>query len=239
MKPVPYSSAMLIQHEWLSTAEAAERLGMSMPRIYQLLQQQRVKGTFHIGRGSWVIPVPIEIEPRAKGPKGIWDVAPSPQGQLREEEVIRWLPPQGQVREEEARRWLLQAQNDLESATYSMGGGFHAQSCFMAQQSAEKALKALVYMAGARHLPGHSVRELLDGLLESHPRLERQQEAASRLDQYYTPRYPNSLPGVHHAPFQHFTHGQAQEAVQGAAEILAEVSELVVSRGDGVVRREL
>ena len=132
--------------------------------------------------------------------------------------------------EEEAKRWLLQAENDLESARFSMGGSFYAQACFMAQQSAEKALKALVYLGGARFVLGHSVGELLEGLLERYPQLERYRETASRLDQYYiTPRYPNALPGIGLAPFQAFKQGQAQEAVDSTDSILSEVQQLIKS----------
>lgn len=106
--------------------------------------------------------------------------------------------------------------------------GFFAQACFMAQQAAEKALKALVYLQGARRVLGHSVRELLDGLLERYPHLEPFREVASRLDLYYiTPRYPNSLPGVSLAPAQVFTQGQAREAVDWAAGILDEVRQQI------------
>jgi HEPN domain-containing protein len=131
---------------------------------------------------------------------------------------------------EEAQRWLLQANNDLESARFTMGGGFHAQACFMAQQSAEKGLKALVYRQGARYARGHSIRGLLEGLLEPYPQLEQYREMASRLDQYYiTPRYPNALPEGGLAPFQVFTQGQAREALDGADGILREVRQLLES----------
>ncbi len=132
--------------------------------------------------------------------------------------------------EDEAKRWLLQAGNDLESARFTMGGSFYAQTCFMAQQSAEKALKALGYLQGRRYVLGHSIRGLLEGLLEHYPQLEQYREVASRLDQYYiTPRYPNALPGGGLAPFQVFTQGQAQEAVDCADGILREVGQLIRS----------
>jgi len=131
---------------------------------------------------------------------------------------------------EEAQRWLLQANNDLEFARFSLEGCFYSQTCFIAQQAAEKALKALAYLQGARYVRGHSIRELLEGLLERYPQLERHREIANRLDQYYiTPRYPNALPGVTLAPFQVFTQGQAQEALDGADGILREVRQLLES----------
>ena len=129
---------------------------------------------------------------------------------------------------EEATRWLLQAENDMEAARFSTGGGFHAQACFMAQQSSEKALKALLYLRGDRYVLGHSTRELLERLAQDYPKLAEYRDIASRLDQYYiTPRYPNAHPGVALAPFQVFTQGQAQEAGEWAKDILAEVRRLV------------
>lgn len=131
---------------------------------------------------------------------------------------------------EEAQRWLLQADNDLDAARSIMGLGFYAQACFLAQQAAEKGLKALVYRQGARYVLGHSIRGLLEQLLEQYPALERSRELASRLDQYYiTSRYPNALPEGGLAPFQVFTQGQAQEALDGAEGILREVRQLLES----------
>ena len=96
----------------------------------------------------------------------------------------------------EAQRWLRQAEDDLGAGEVLRDGGFHAQACFMSQQAAEIALKALHYLGGARHVLGHSVVELLAGLVEKHPELGSMTEVASRLDQYYVPtRYPNALPG--------------------------------------------
>ena len=55
----------------------------------------------------------------------------------------------------EAERWLFHAERDLGFGKLALEiGGFYAQVCFMAQQSAEKALKALLYLRGARLVPG-------------------------------------------------------------------------------------
>jgi HEPN domain-containing protein len=42
----------------------------------------------------------------------------------------------------EARRWLLQAEQDLDDAEFNLKGRRYNVACFLAQQSAEKALKA-------------------------------------------------------------------------------------------------
>ena len=45
--------------------------------------------------------------------------------------------------------WLDQAHNDLAMAELAAANGFHAQACFFASQSAEKALKSLLIELGA------------------------------------------------------------------------------------------
>jgi len=57
----------------------------------------------------------------------------------------------------EGRRWLDQAENDLTFARYALQGEFFHQVCFVAQQCAEKALKALHYHEGARTVLGRRV----------------------------------------------------------------------------------
>jgi len=42
----------------------------------------------------------------------------------------------------EAQRWLKQALHDRDAARLNREHGFHEHACFLAQQSAEKALKA-------------------------------------------------------------------------------------------------
>ncbi len=91
----------------------------------------------------------------------------------------------------------------------------------MCQQAAEKALKALHYLGGARVVLGHSVVELLAPLVAVHPGLGELREGAQQLDQYYIPtRYPNGLPGG--VPAEVFTRRQAEEAVGLACRFLAQ-----------------
>ncbi len=115
----------------------------------------------------------------------------------------------------EAERWLVQARSDLGFAEVGAREGYHAQTCFMCQQAAEKALKALHYLGGERLVIGHSLLELLRALLTRHPALADLEEAARRLDQYYVPtRYPNGLPGG--TPADVFSKAQAAEALAQA-----------------------
>ena len=128
--------------------------------------------------------------------------------------------------EEEARRWLRQAANDLESARLLLREGYFAQTCFMAQQVSEKALKALAYHRGDRFVMGHSLVELVSLLKATYPSVGRFQEAAQLLDQYYVPtRYPNALPGS--APFEVYTGAQAEDAVNAAGDAVRTAQAIV------------
>lgn len=117
--------------------------------------------------------------------------------------------------EAEARRWLLQAENDLAFAQLAVREQFFAQACFVAQQTGEKALKAIAYGLGDRLVLGHSLVDLVQRLGGRVPKLKALRELAGVLDQYYVPtRYPNGLPGG--VPFEAFGGAQAEAAVEAA-----------------------
>lgn len=121
---------------------------------------------------------------------------------------------------EEARRWLAQAENDLAFTEHSLRGGFHAQACFYAQQSAEKAAKAVHYLRGARAVIGHSVDGLLAALEAEGLAVKELRPLATLLDLHYIPtRYPNGLPG--NVPFQVYNAAQAGEALVAARRLVA------------------
>jgi HEPN domain-containing protein len=120
----------------------------------------------------------------------------------------------------EALRWLRQAENDLAFARLALREGFAAQTCFVCQQTAEKALKAMAYDAGERLVFGHSLVELVEHLHGRVQALSALREAAGLLDQYYiATRYPNGLAGG--VPFEAFSRRQAEEAVEHAAAFVA------------------
>jgi HEPN domain-containing protein len=118
--------------------------------------------------------------------------------------------------------WLRQADNDLEWARHSLTGGFCAQTCFVAQQAGEKALKALCFFKGFDVVKTHSLYQIVQVLEEDGPL----KECARELDLYYiSGRYPDAFPGG--APFEILTQGQAEQALRAAREIFRIVSERV------------
>ncbi len=120
----------------------------------------------------------------------------------------------------EARRWWEQALDDLAFVRWVQEEGrFFDKGCFMAQQAAEKAIKACHYARGERFVPGHSTYELYEALGASEAGLSNLAEACRRLDRFYIPtRYPNGLPGG--VPAGIFTAGDLDQAVRDAATVL-------------------
>ena len=115
----------------------------------------------------------------------------------------------------EAERWRRQAANDLDFARVALRERFYAQACFVAQQAAEKAVKAVAYGLGERTVIGHSLVTLILRYGDRAPELRDLRELAGILDQYYVPtRYPNGLAGG--VPFEAFGESQAAAAVDGA-----------------------
>lgn len=92
----------------------------------------------------------------------------------------------------EAQRWMMQAEKDLRSARNSLASEDFEWACFQAQQSAEKALKVVLYGRGKRRIITHSVFELLREIDD--PSLLSFRRDAKSLDSVYiSTRYPDSI----------------------------------------------
>ena len=89
-----------------------------------------------------------------------------------------------------ARDWLRQAENELLWAQDSTKGKFWAQTCFVSQQVAGKAIKAVALARGAGEIRSHSVARIADELGINGDLAKM----GKRLDIYYiSTRYPDSF----------------------------------------------
>jgi len=116
--------------------------------------------------------------------------------------------------------WFEQAERDLEGAEWAKQGGFYEWACFMCQQAAEKALKAVLEEMGAEAW-GHSVVALLQSVAPTLSASEYSavRRCAQRLDQFYVPaRYPNGW--QEGSPYEHYTQEDAEEAIDCARRIV-------------------
>ena len=113
---------------------------------------------------------------------------------------------------------MAQAERNLSLAEKLRDMGFYEWSCFLAHQAAELAVKALFQRLGAEAW-GHSIAGLLEELPEPHRPGAELLDHAKELDKAYIPtRYPNAH--QRGAPFQLYTHGEAERLVRYARQII-------------------
>jgi len=113
---------------------------------------------------------------------------------------------------------MKQAKRDLENAKYELKGGFFEWACFLSQQAAEKAVKAVFQKLGAEAF-GHSVAGLLQRLPEKIRPNKSLLDLAKELDKAYIPtRYPNVHPEG--APFELYTEEEARRLIDYAEKII-------------------
>ena len=114
--------------------------------------------------------------------------------------------------------WLKQAEEDLEAAEDSTAAGHHEWAAFQSQQSAEKAVKALVQsLHGSAR--GHSITAMLRQLPASIHPPEAILDRARALDKVYvTARYPNGF--VSGTPSDYFTESESRDLIAHARSIL-------------------
>ncbi|MEW6040447.1 MAG: HEPN domain-containing protein [Elusimicrobiota bacterium] len=125
----------------------------------------------------------------------------------------------------EFRRWFQQAKFDLKSAVDSLNNTNYEWACFQAQQSAEKTLKAFLYLNGEDVMTTHSVFTLSNVCKKYSPEFEKIEKQSKELDKYYIPtRYPNGLPDE--IPHIFYTKEDAEKCVSYAREILTIVEKL-------------
>jgi len=113
------------------------------------------------------------------------------------------------------------AQEDLQAAEALVAVEMFSQACFLVQQAAEKAVKALWRLEDADPW-GHSVKRLIVDFprKEQIIDLEEWVDSAALLDKFYIPtRYPNGLPDL--TPGQIYVMDDAQRGL-AAARMLVE-----------------
>src|SRR6185369_14937904 len=90
--------------------------------------------------------------------------------------------------------WIEQAERDLEVARHLAAHAFHEWACFTAQQSAEKAIKAVRLSLGTsiETIKKHEILELLAQIPALHPRPDPVLAQASVLNAHVQgARYPD------------------------------------------------
>jgi len=126
---------------------------------------------------------------------------------------------------ERSKDWLDQAAGDLEHAKSDASLKYYNWACFSAQQSAEKAVKAVFQKMGAEAW-GHSVADLLHGLPARLKVADALVNGALELDKAYIPsRYPNAHPSG--SPGSRYTEDEAKRLIEHAEKIYKFCSDLL------------
>ncbi len=121
--------------------------------------------------------------------------------------------------------WLDQARGDLDHARSDVERGYFDWACFSAQQSAEKAVKAVLQWMGAEAW-GRSAADLLAEVGQAHGVSDDLIDAALELDKAYIPtRYPDVHPSG--SPRRRYTRIEAQRLVQHAEAVVQFCEDLI------------
>lgn len=129
----------------------------------------------------------------------------------------------------EGRRGLEQAEEDRRGAQLLFDGASYHLTCFVAQQVAEKTLKAFLYAKGEELVIGHSVEALCRWASEFDTDFETLRKEVAARDGYYIPtRYPNGLPDS--IPARVYTRSAAEESLRLADQTLRLVQKKLQDR---------
>jgi len=113
----------------------------------------------------------------------------------------------------EAERWWRQAQADFAFLEQIQYLGKHDTVCFLAQQTAEKALKAYLFFKGEELIFTHSIFHLCNLASNYDPLFEKLREQVKQLDFYYVEaRYLNAIEDT--IPAEFYSQADANQAVE-------------------------
>ena len=129
------------------------------------------------------------------------------------------------VDEPEFRRWRDEGDRALGAARREALAGNHNWACFLAEQGAQLAVKALLHGLG-RGPWGHDLEALVSGVADAGIDVPVEVRAAAReLARHYIPaRYPDAHPAA--SPGSRYVPEDAQSAVAAAERILRFVDSL-------------
>jgi HEPN domain-containing protein len=127
----------------------------------------------------------------------------------------------------EAHRWWRQALSDFAFLPKVREIGKYDTCCFLAQQTAEKALKAFLYYKGEELIFTHSIFKLCEISSRYDQDFTSLREKVKQLDFYYVEaRYPNAIEDVIPADF--YSDKDAAEAIAMTEAVVSKVSEYLM-----------
>ena len=126
----------------------------------------------------------------------------------------------------EADRWWQQSLSDLDFLPVARQAGKYDTCCFLAQQTAEKALKAYLFHQGEELIFTHSIFRLCEMAAQYNPDFTALRERVKLLDFYYVEaRYPNALEDV--IPAEFYNQQDADQAIVMVEAVITTVGRLI------------
>jgi len=124
--------------------------------------------------------------------------------------------------------WLEQAQWDIESAKVSKENGFYEWATFQCQQSAEKALKAVLVHAGWKAPRIHKLAVLYNMTRRANEKLRHLYIEYRDLEAFtFLARYPFLVPGENASPHNFITKEDAEQCLAQSQTIYAKIQRLL------------
>jgi HEPN domain-containing protein len=126
----------------------------------------------------------------------------------------------------EAGRWWRQALADFSFLPVARQAAKYDTCCFLAQQTAEKALKAYLFQQGEELIFTHSIFKLCAMAAHYAAEFTELQERVKLLDFYYVEaRYPNALEDV--IPAEFYSERDAEQAIGMVEAVIGLVERLM------------
>ncbi len=118
-----------------------------------------------------------------------------------------------------AASWLAQADADLEAARASADQDRHALACFLAHESATKAVKGFLYKQGAEIVWGEFLSDLCEDAMAFDPSFDFVKSVAALLDKHIlAARNPDAIGGA--VPAEVYDSTDSSHALEIATEVL-------------------
>ena len=118
-----------------------------------------------------------------------------------------------------AASWLAQADADLEAARASADQDRHALACFLAHESATKAVKGFLYRQGAEIVWGEHLSDLCEDAMAFDPSFDFVKSVAALLDKHIlAARNPDAIGGA--VPAEVYDSTDSSHALEIASEVL-------------------
>ena len=126
-----------------------------------------------------------------------------------------------------AASWMAQANADLEAARASADQERHALACFLAHESATKAVKGFLYKQGAEIVWGEHLSDLCEDAMAFDPSFDFVKSVAALLDKHIlAARNPDAIGGA--VPADVYDSTDSSHALEIAAEVLVSIRQKLV-----------